>query len=183
MNTAEVARYLDVQPRKIYELVGKGEIPCSRVTGKWLFPKSLIDLWVLQGNIYPHPLPAAPPPPVIAGSHDPLLAWAAGESGCELALVLLDCAKFEYGIWIGVRDEVDETVAQVALSVEEKPCLDPTGWREEPRHDRHQQQRHCNRGEERSCGEMHPARSLSSLLCALPGLIIGVRPSRIGCLS
>lgn len=104
MNTAEVARYLDVQPRKIYELVGKGEIPCSRVTGKWLFPKSLIDLWVLQGNIYPHPLPAAPPPPVIAGSHDPLLAWAAGESGCELALLSQ-----------GSRDGLQRLAAQQAV--------------------------------------------------------------------
>jgi excisionase family DNA binding protein len=86
MNTREVAEYLRIKERKVYDLVAKGQIPCSRVTGKWLFPKALIDLWVLQradgGGIG---AAALQPPAVAAGSHDPLLEWAIRESRCELA--------------------------------------------------------------------------------------------------
>ncbi|HXH03303.1 MAG TPA: helix-turn-helix transcriptional regulator [Candidatus Competibacteraceae bacterium] len=86
MTTREVAEYLRLKERKIYELVAEGRIPCSRVTGKWLFPRTLIDLWVLQNTDYPGIRPSLPPP-VLAGSHDPLLEWAVRESGCGLALL------------------------------------------------------------------------------------------------
>lgn len=88
MNTREVAEYLRLKERKIYELVAERQIPCARVTGKWLFPKALIDLWIVQNTdcqTLINPLPA--PPQVIAGSHDPLLEWAVRESQCELALL------------------------------------------------------------------------------------------------
>ncbi|MEO5813201.1 MAG: helix-turn-helix transcriptional regulator [Rhodanobacter sp.] len=86
MTTGEAADYLRVQPRKIYDLIRRRAIPCSRVTGKWLFPRALVDLWVRQGNEYRGTLPAPNTPPVIAGSHDPLLEWAtvASESGLAL---------------------------------------------------------------------------------------------------
>ena len=48
MNTREVAEYLRLKERKVYELVAARLIPCTRVTGKWLFPKTLIDLWIIQ---------------------------------------------------------------------------------------------------------------------------------------
>ena len=65
-----------------------GRIPCSRVTGKWLFPTRLIERWVTQGIAGAKGAAALdPPPPVIAGSHDPLLDWSLRESGCELALL------------------------------------------------------------------------------------------------
>jgi excisionase family DNA binding protein len=88
MNTREVADYLRIKERKVYEMVRGKEIPCSRVTGKWLFPKHLIDLWVAQKTDYAQTggetrLPAA----VAAGSHDPLLDWALRESRCGLALL------------------------------------------------------------------------------------------------
>lgn len=86
MTTAEVARYLRLKERKVYDLVQKRQIPCSRVTGKWLFPRHLIDLWVAE-SIELQPAGAAMPPPVVAGTHDPLLEWAMRESGCELALL------------------------------------------------------------------------------------------------
>jgi excisionase family DNA binding protein len=86
MITREAADYLRVQPRKIYDLIRRRAIPCSRVTGKWLFPRALLDLWVRQGNEYRGTLPTPNTPPVIAGSHDPLLEWAtvASESGLAL---------------------------------------------------------------------------------------------------
>ena len=44
MTTREVAEYLRIKERKVYELVSARRIPCSRVAGKWLFPLALIDL-------------------------------------------------------------------------------------------------------------------------------------------
>ncbi len=87
MTTREVAEYLRIKERKVYDLVRQRRIPCSRVTGKWLFPKPLVDLWVTEGVEYQPRGRLAPPPPVVAGSHDPLLDWAIGESGCGLALL------------------------------------------------------------------------------------------------
>jgi len=89
MTTKEVADYLRLKERKVYDLVAEGEIPCTRVTGKWLFPKHLIDIWLARSSTFPKIAAshATPPPPVIVGSHDPLLEWAVRTSGCELALM------------------------------------------------------------------------------------------------
>ena len=46
MNTREVARYLGINDKKVYFLAKAGKIPCTRVTGKWTFPKKLIDQWI-----------------------------------------------------------------------------------------------------------------------------------------
>jgi len=86
MSTREVADYLRIKERKVYDLVRDRRIPCSRVTGKWLFPRALIDQWVAQNTQYSDSrMPVGPPPPIIAGSHDPLLDWAVREARCGLA--------------------------------------------------------------------------------------------------
>jgi excisionase family DNA binding protein len=88
MNVREVADYLNIKQRKVYDLVRLGRIPCSRVTGKWLFPQDLIDRWVAGSVALEAEEPAAQqPPPVVAGSHDPLLEWSLRESDCGLALM------------------------------------------------------------------------------------------------
>jgi len=46
MNTKEVAAYLGIHEKQVYSLAKAGRIPCTRVTGKWLFPKGLIDQWI-----------------------------------------------------------------------------------------------------------------------------------------
>jgi excisionase family DNA binding protein len=84
LTTDEAASYLRLSERKLYELVANGAIPCSKVTGRWLFPKAALDRWVAAG------LPAALPrakeaPPIVGGSHDPLLEWALRDSGSGLA--------------------------------------------------------------------------------------------------
>ena len=84
MTTREVAGYLRIKERKVYDLLRGKRIPSTRVTGKWLFPKHLIDQWVADGTEFPD---RAMPPPVLAGSHDPLLEWSLNESGCGLALM------------------------------------------------------------------------------------------------
>jgi DNA binding domain, excisionase family len=89
MNTHEVAEYLRIKERKVYDLVQNRRIPCTRLTGKWLFPKTLIDLWVIRNTEFKADLATAVlAPQVIAGSHDPLLEWVVRESGCEFALLL-----------------------------------------------------------------------------------------------
>lgn len=91
MTTREVAEYLRIKERKVYDLVRNGGIPCTRVTGKWLFPKALIDRWMggrteMPDGLAAEPAPAPAPPPIVAGSHDPLLDWALRESRSDLAL-------------------------------------------------------------------------------------------------
>lgn len=85
LNTQEVAAYLRLKERTIYELVRNHQIPCSRVTGKLLFPRRLIDLWVTSQLDYEGSA-LSRAPAVVAGSHDPLLDWALRASGSELAL-------------------------------------------------------------------------------------------------
>ena len=46
MNTKEVAKYLDIHEKQVYMLIKAGKIPCTRVTGKWIFPINLIDKWI-----------------------------------------------------------------------------------------------------------------------------------------
>ncbi|MBW1646334.1 MAG: helix-turn-helix transcriptional regulator [Deltaproteobacteria bacterium] len=66
LNTREVAAYLKINEKKVYQLIQEGSIPCTRVVGKWLFPLEQINLWLeeqteLAKNI------------LVAGSDDPLL--------------------------------------------------------------------------------------------------------------
>ena len=86
LTTREVAALLRVKERKIYELVAERAIPVSRVTGKLLFPRALVQAWVQRHVDYAGDVDALRAlPPVVAGSHDPLLEWAIRESGCGLA--------------------------------------------------------------------------------------------------
>ncbi len=83
LTTDEAASYLRLSERKLYELVAQGAVPCSKATGRWLFPKASLDQWVKAG-LGPAAMPQ-PAPPIVGGSHDPLLEWALRESGCGLA--------------------------------------------------------------------------------------------------
>lgn len=46
LNTKQVAEYLGINEKKVYYLAKAGKLPCTRVTGKWVFPKKLIDEWI-----------------------------------------------------------------------------------------------------------------------------------------
>src|SRR6266700_2157096 len=84
LTTDEAATYLRLSERKLYELVANGAVPCTKVTGKWLFPKMALDRWLAAGLLTPA-LAHAPAPPIVGGSHDPLLEWALRESASGLA--------------------------------------------------------------------------------------------------
>jgi putative molybdopterin biosynthesis protein len=89
MTVTEVAEYLRVRERTVYELVRAQRIPRCKLSGRLLFPKRLIELWVVQSADFPHATAhLAAPLPVISGSHDPLLEWSARESNCGLAMLV-----------------------------------------------------------------------------------------------
>jgi len=77
LSTKEVAEYLGVNEKMIYTLINEKELPATKITGKWLFPKSLVEQWVASRTInYPkQPVSAVQIPNLllIAGSNDILL--------------------------------------------------------------------------------------------------------------
>jgi putative molybdopterin biosynthesis protein len=103
LTTSEAADYLRLGERKLYELVTTGAIPCTKVTGKWLFPRHELDLWVLSGLARPAGMLIAEPPPVVGGSQDELLDWGLRESGSGLGSMSEGSAR---GLERLQRDEV-----------------------------------------------------------------------------
>jgi excisionase family DNA binding protein len=85
LTTRELADLLRIKERKVYELAASGEVPCSRATGKLLFPRDQVDAWLADNSSGPSVSVAAMRPAVLLGSHDPLLEWAMRESRCGLA--------------------------------------------------------------------------------------------------
>ncbi len=77
MDTQQVASYLGVHEKQVYTLIHDRGLPATKITGKWLFPKHLVDRW-LESNVIN--MPETQPFPgttrdllLIAGSDDPLL--------------------------------------------------------------------------------------------------------------
>jgi len=85
LTTAEAAEYLRLKERKLYEMVSENAIPCTKVTGRWLFPKDALDRWLADSLVRPDGMTPAEPLPIVGGSHDLLLEWALRESGSGLA--------------------------------------------------------------------------------------------------
>lgn len=83
----EAAAYLRIRERKLYELAATGGVPCAKVGGKWVFPRAALDRWIEAGMARPAGVSPAEPPPIVGGSTDPLLEWAARKSGSGLALL------------------------------------------------------------------------------------------------
>lgn len=83
--TSEAAEYLRIKERKLYELVAENAIPCTKATGKWLFPKHELDRWLSDSLTRPDGMKPVEPMPIVGGSHDPLLEWSLRESRCGFA--------------------------------------------------------------------------------------------------
>ncbi len=89
LTTREVALLLRVKERKVYDLVAAGDIPHVRVTGKLLFPRALVDAWLVRHSEHRAETQSGREwPNVVVGSHDPLLDWALRESRSGLATFL-----------------------------------------------------------------------------------------------
>jgi len=86
MDTREVAAYLRLKERRVYDLARQNALPHIRATGKLLFPKAQIDAW-LSSKSGASSTNAAAAPLVVAGSHDPLLERAVRDSRCGLAIL------------------------------------------------------------------------------------------------
>jgi len=85
LTTKELAELLRIKERKVYDLAASGEVPCSRATGKLLFPRAAVNAWLLKRSSGLEGLTPAPLPGVFLGSHDPLLDWALRQSQCGIA--------------------------------------------------------------------------------------------------
>ena len=74
LTTKEVAEYLSINEKQVYRLIKEKKIPATRITGKWLFPKGLIDEWILESARESVRMPEKQGSPesqmVIAGSND-----------------------------------------------------------------------------------------------------------------
>jgi len=53
LSSREVAKYLKLNLKKVYSLVAEGQLPAARISGKWLFPRELVDRWVAEHTVYP----------------------------------------------------------------------------------------------------------------------------------
>jgi len=77
LNTKEAAQFLNINEKMIYTLISEKGLPATKVTGKWLFPKQLIQQW-LENQTINYPKTPLPLPPyhgllIICGSNDLLL--------------------------------------------------------------------------------------------------------------
>ena len=77
LNTKEVAEFLDINEKMVYSLIGEKGLPATKVTGKWLFQRHLVEQWLESETInYPRtsiPLPSYHDLLIISGSNDILL--------------------------------------------------------------------------------------------------------------
>lgn len=83
LTVSELAELLRIKERKVYDLASSGQVPCSRATGKLLFPEAEIRAWIDARRSGPGD--ASQRPAIFLGSHDPLLEWAIRQSQCGLA--------------------------------------------------------------------------------------------------
>lgn len=70
LTVREAAAYLHLNEKTLYAMIQDSGIPATKVTGKWLFPRKLLDDWLLEsthGGVLADRL-------LIAGSDDPWLA-------------------------------------------------------------------------------------------------------------
>ena len=76
LNTKQLAEYLDINEKKIYSLITLKKLPATKITGKWLFPKNMVDAWINNsvGNIL-HMRKTIPDVLMITGSDDPVLEY------------------------------------------------------------------------------------------------------------
>ncbi len=77
-STKEVASFLNVNEKMVYTLVAEKGLPATKITGKWMFPKHLVEQWVEINTVnYPQPLQSDVNYQkllIITGSNDVLLS-------------------------------------------------------------------------------------------------------------
>lgn len=108
LSVREVADYLKINTKKVYALVNEGKIPATKVTGKWLFPRKLVDHWIMEsshGGLLTDRL-------VVTGNQDALIQRAITTLVNELkggALVSYTHTGTELGLSLLTRNRADIT--------------------------------------------------------------------------
>ena len=106
LSVKQVAEYLDIHEKKVYGLAAEGLLPATKVTGKWLFPRELLDQWLIEsahGGVLTDRL-------VVAGSDDPLLYRAIMQLANEVqgrALVSHTSTGTQLGLALLARHRAD----------------------------------------------------------------------------
>jgi len=80
LTVPELADLLHVNEKKIYKLAGEGDIPGTKITGKWIFPRHLIEDWISEnshGGAMTDRL-------IIAGSDDRLIEHICSQTAKDL---------------------------------------------------------------------------------------------------
>lgn len=132
MSVKQVAAYLQLNEKKIYTLVNEGKIPATKVTGKWMFPRELIDRWMMDsahGGLLTDRL-------VIAGSDDPLLYRAVTAFARDvnaLAQVSYTPTGTRLGLELLQASRVDVSALHWGPSVESR-TRHPALLRQHPQH-------------------------------------------------
>lgn len=79
LTVPELAQLLHVNEKKIYKLAGEGDIPGTKITGKWIFPRHLIEDWIAEnshGGVMSDRL-------IIAGSDDRFINQVCNQTAIE----------------------------------------------------------------------------------------------------
>ena len=77
LSTREIATFLNINEKMVYSLISDKGLPATKITGKWLFPRYLVEQW-LENETINYPKTFNPVHPcqgllVITGSNDILL--------------------------------------------------------------------------------------------------------------
>ncbi len=106
MTVRQVADYLSLNEKKVYALVAEGKLPGTKITGKWMFPRELVDQWLIEtshGGVLTDRL-------VLAGSDDPLLYRAVMHLAAEIqgnALISYTSTGTRLGLTLLARHRAD----------------------------------------------------------------------------
>lgn len=106
MSVKQVAEYLHLNEKKIYALASEGNIPATKITGKWLFPRHLVDQWLLEsshGGVLTDRM-------VLVGSDDPLIYRAIMQLANQIqtrALISYSCTGTQLGLSLLARHRAD----------------------------------------------------------------------------
>lgn len=98
LTVPELAQLLHVNEKKIYKLASEGDIPGTKITGKWIFPRHLVEDWIAEnshGGAMNDRL-------IIAGSDDRLLNQVCNQTAIEMQQSAL-LSYSPYGTRHGLR--------------------------------------------------------------------------------
>ena len=51
MTVQDVAEYLNVDPKTVYRMVKRGDLPGFKVGGSWRFQKEDLDAWIAKQKV------------------------------------------------------------------------------------------------------------------------------------